>query len=62
MTADFCEALRDAGINIELISTSEIRISVLLRDTDLDAAVAALHERFQLGGDEVATVHAGTGR
>jgi len=62
VTADFCEALRDAGINIELISTSEIRISVLLRDTDLDAAVAALHERFQLGGDEVATVHAGTGR
>ena len=62
VTADFCEALRDAGINIELISTSEIRISVLIRDTDLDAAVAALHERFQLGGDEVATVHAGTGR
>lgn len=62
VTADFCEALRDVGINIELISTSEIRISVLIRDTDLDKAVAALHERFQLGGETEAVVHAGTGR
>ena len=62
MTADFCEALSDAGINIELISTSEIRISVLIRDTDLDDAVRALHERFELGGDEEAVVYAGTGR
>ncbi|KAB1502859.1 aspartate kinase [Corynebacterium sp. 320] len=62
VTADFCEALRDAGVNIELISTSEIRISVLIRDTDVDTAVVAIHERFQLGGDEEATVYAGTGR
>lgn len=62
VTADFCEALRDAGINIELISTSEIRISVLIRDTELDAAVSALHERFQLGSETAAVVHAGTGR
>lgn len=62
VTADFCEALRDAGINIELISTSEIRISVLIRESELDNAVRALHERFELGGDEVATVYAGTGR
>ena len=62
VTADFCEALRDAGVNIELISTSEIRISVLIRDTDVDKAVRAIHDRFQLGGDEVATVYAGTGR
>lgn len=62
VTADFCEALRDAGINIELISTSEIRISVLIRDHELDNAVRALHERFELGGDEEATVYAGTGR
>lgn len=62
VTADFCEALRDAGINIELISTSEIRISVLIRDTELDKAVAAIHERFQLGGDTEVVVHAGTGR
>ncbi|WP_273351443.1 aspartate kinase [Corynebacterium resistens] len=62
VTADFCEALRDAGVNIELISTSEIRISVLIRDTELDKAVRALHEKFQLGGEEEATVYAGTGR
>ena len=62
VTATFCEALADAGVNIELISTSEIRISVLIRDTDLDKAVAALHEAFQLGGEEEATVYAGTGR
>ena len=62
VTADFTEALREAGVNMELISTSEIRISVLIRDTDLDKAVTALHERFQLGGDEEAVVYAGTGR
>lgn len=62
VTATFCEALSEAGVNIELISTSEIRISVLLRDTDLDKAVAALHKAFQLGGDEEAVVYAGTGR
>ena len=62
VTADFCEALSDAGINIELISTSEIRISVLIRDTDLEDAVRALHERFELGGEEEAVVYAGTGR
>ncbi len=62
VTADFTEALRDVGVNIELISTSEIRISVLTREADLDAAVRALHERFELGGDAEATVYAGTGR
>ncbi|MEZ0363665.1 aspartate kinase [Mycobacterium sp. pUA109] len=62
VTATFCEALADAGINIDLISTSEIRISVLVRDTDLDKAVVALHDAFGLGGDEEATVYAGTGR
>ena len=62
VTATFCEALADAGINIDLISTSEIRISVLIRDTELDDAVRALHEAFSLGGGEDAIVHAGTGR
>ncbi|WP_299568976.1 aspartate kinase [uncultured Williamsia sp.] len=62
VTATFCEALSNAGINIELISTSEIRISVLTRDSELDDAVRALHAAFDLGGDEVAVVHAGTGR
>ncbi|AEK91512.1 Aspartokinase [Corynebacterium pseudotuberculosis] len=62
VTAEFCEALRDQGINIELITTSEIRISVLIRETDLPAAARALHEKFELGGDEEARVYAGTGR
>ena len=62
VTATFCESLADAGINIELISTSEIRISVLIKDTELDRAVAVLHEAFGLGGDEEAVVYAGTGR
>ncbi|MCH5641754.1 MULTISPECIES: aspartate kinase [unclassified Gordonia (in: high G+C Gram-positive bacteria)] len=62
VTATFCEALSEAGINIELISTSEIRISVLCRDTELDDAVRALHAAFDLGGEEEAVVYAGTGR
>ncbi|MEU7633510.1 aspartate kinase [Nocardia sp. NPDC049220] len=62
VTATFCEALADAGVNIDLISTSEIRISVLVKDTELDEAVTVLHNAFNLGGDEVAVVHAGTGR
>ena len=62
VTATFCEALARVGINIDLISTSEIRISVLIKDSELDKAVAALHEAFGLGGDEEAVVYAGTGR
>ena len=49
------------GVNIDLISTSEIRISVLVKDTELDKAVMALHEAFGLGGDEEAVVYAGSG-
>ena len=62
VTATFCEALAAAGVNIEMISTSEIRISVVCRDTDLDDAVRAVHDAFELGGDEEAVVYAGTGR
>ncbi|MGV9413729.1 aspartate kinase [Nocardia sp. NPDC003693] len=62
VTATFCESLADAGINIDLISTSEIRISVLVKDTDLDESVQVLHRAFELGGDELAVVHGGTGR
>lgn len=61
VTATFCEALRDAGVNIELINTSEIRISVLIRETDLAKSAKALHEAFELGGDKQAVVYAGTG-
>jgi aspartate kinase len=62
VSARFFGALADAGVNVELISTSEIRISVLVRDTDLDVAVRALHDAFELGTVEAATVYAGTGR
>ncbi len=62
VTATFCEALSEAGVNIELISTSEIRISVLCRDDELDTAVRSLHDAFDLGGEEEAVVYAGTGR
>jgi aspartate kinase len=62
VTATFCEALSTAGINIETMNTSEIRISVICRVDQLDAAVKALHDAFELGGAEQAVVHAGTGR
>ncbi|MHA6779758.1 aspartate kinase [Pseudonocardia saturnea] len=62
VTATFCEALSEAGINIETMNTSEIRISVICRVEQLDDAVRALHKAFDLGSDEVAVVHGGTGR
>jgi aspartate kinase len=62
VTATFCESLSRAGINIETMNTSEIRISVLCREDQLNEAVAALHAAFELGGEEQAVVHAGTGR
>ena len=56
-------ALRDAGINIEMISTSEIRISVVTRADSLDDAVRAVHTAFELDvSDGEAVVYAGTGR
>jgi aspartate kinase len=62
VAAKFFAALGQAGVNIEMISTSEIRVSVITRDTDLDTAVRAVHDAFDLGGDEEAVVYAGTGR
>jgi aspartate kinase len=63
VSATFFTALADAGVNVEMISTSEIRISVVLRDTDLDAAVRAVHDAFELGSaDEDAVVYGGSGR
>jgi aspartate kinase len=63
VSAKFFTALADAGINVEMISTSEIRISVVCRDTDLDVAVRAVHDCFQLGSDDQdAVVYGGTGR
>jgi aspartate kinase len=63
ITAKFFRALADAGINIEMISTSEIRISVVVTESQVDAAVNAAHTAFDLGTDEVeAVVYGGTGR
>ena len=62
VSATFFRALAEAGVNVEMISTSEIRISVVCRDTDVDIAVRALHHAFDLGGEEDAVVYAGTGR
>jgi aspartate kinase len=62
VAAKFFASLGEAGVNIEMISTSEIRVSVVCRDTDLDAAVRAVHAAFDLGGAEEAVVYAGTGR
>ena len=62
VSAKFFGALADAGVNLELISTSEIRISVVCRDTDVDIAVRAVHDAFDLGSDVEAVVYGGTGR
>ena len=62
VSATLFEALSAGGINIEMISTSEIRISVVLRDTDLTEAARTVHTAYGLDGDAEATVHAGTGR
>jgi aspartate kinase len=55
-------AVAAAGVNIEMISTSEIRVSVVCRDSDLDRAVQAIHDAFELGDGTEAVVYAGTGR
>ena len=62
VSATLFEALSVAGINIEMISTSEIRISVVVRGDDLAAAARVVHRAYGLDGESEATVHAGTGR
>ena len=63
ITAKFFAALASAGVNIEMISTSEIRISVIVDEAQVDAAVIATHTAFDLDSDEVeAVVYGGTGR
>jgi len=58
----FFEALSSAGINIQMISTSEIRISVITELEKLDDAVRAVHTAFDLDTEGEATVYGGTGR
>jgi len=62
VSAQLFTALSATGINIEMISTSEIRISVIMREDILADAVKAVHSAFGLDGDVDATVYAGTGR
>ncbi|MFL6177910.1 MAG: aspartate kinase, partial [Ornithinibacter sp.] len=63
VSATFFKALANAGVNIEMISTSEIRISVITRDDLLDEAVRAVHTAFGLDSTEgEAVVYGGTGR
>ncbi|MEU0521870.1 aspartate kinase [Streptosporangium sp. NPDC006007] len=63
VTATFFAALADAGVNIEMISTSEIRISVIVGQDEVDSAVTAAHRAFNLDADQVeAVIYGGTGR
>jgi aspartate kinase len=63
VTATFFAAMAEAGINIEMISTSEIRISILCRVNDLEKGVKAAHTAFQLDAESgEAVVYGGTGR
>jgi aspartate kinase len=52
VAADMFDALAEAGINIEIISTSSIRISCVVRAADVERAVAAVHERFRTFAEE----------
>jgi len=63
VSARFFHALATTGVNIEMISTSEIRISVVTRAEDVDTAVRAVHSAFGLDADQIeAVVYGGTGR
>ena len=63
VTATFFAAMADAGVNLEMISTSEIRISVIVRQADLERAAKAAHTAFGLDADQIeAVVYGGTGR
>ena len=63
VSATFFAALAEAGVNIDVISTSEIRISVVTHADKVDTAVRAVHTAFQLDADQVeAVVYGGTGR
>jgi aspartate kinase len=63
VTATFFAALSTAGVNIEMISTSEIRISIICREADVERGVKAAHTAFGLDADQSeAVIYGGTGR
>jgi aspartate kinase len=54
--------MASAGVNIEMISTSEIRISIVCRQSDVERAVQAAHTAFDLDADQIeAVVYGGSG-
>jgi aspartate kinase len=55
VAADMFEALAEAGINIEIISTSSIRVSCVVRAADVERAVQAVHDKFRLYAEERAS-------
>ncbi len=62
VTANFFAAMASAGVNIEMISTSEIRISIVCRQADIERAVQAAHTAFELDADQIeAVVYGGSG-
>lgn len=62
VSAKLFGALAKAGINIEMISTSEIRISVVTRADQLKEATRIVHTAFELDAADTAVIYAGTGR
>nr|WP_217274740.1 aspartate kinase [Rathayibacter sp. VKM Ac-2835] len=62
VSAKLFRSLYEAGINIEMISTSEIRISVVTRADTVNDALRVVHTAFGLDADDEAVVYAGTGR
>jgi aspartate kinase len=52
VAADMFEALAEAGINIEIISTSSIRVSCVVRATEVERAVQAVHDKFRMYAEE----------
>lgn len=62
ISAQLFTALYEAGVNIDMISTSEIRISVIMRDDQVNDALRRVHTAFGLDSEEEAVVHGGTGR
>jgi aspartate kinase len=63
ITATFFGAMSESGINIEMISTSEIRISIICRQADLERGAKAAHAAFGLDANSnEAVVYGGTGR
>ena len=62
VTSTFFRALASSGINLQMISTSEIRISVVVDADQVDEAVRVAHTAFGLDAEGEAVVYAGTGR